>query len=264
MAFPEVARVLMTVALAGIGVALLIWPEYLFGIRGHFEHGTRTLDWIEKRRLQETILARQQAEGGSSRSYGTYFGIGLLALAALECIRAVPVVVPYSIAMLALAFAFFFAYHNFARVAKLRAAPLDRRSIFRVLPLTSLLPIIVCMAVGAVYATFPEQRWNAIFVELATLLLGITAWRIAAAPALLLGSDPEFEYVVDERVRRGRAVSVATVACLPVLMLNLVARDVPPLSRWPYVEITSTALLLAQLTTVFTGFFILRRPLAIK
>jgi hypothetical protein len=261
MEYADVYRLIMAVGLAAIGVALLISPQYLFGIEGHFAYGVRELSWIEKKRLQDSILARQQAEGSTSRTYGRYFAVGILAMAVLELVRVVPLIVPFAASSLALALSFFIAYWHFSRTAELRAAPLERRSLLSVLPLTLLVPILCSVAVSVVYATFPSQRLTGTVVAISTLLLGLTAWRIAIAPALLLGADPAFEYTVDERVRRGRAVSIATLACALAGIFSAFVVDVPPISSWPYAEITRWFAQLSWLVALFTGFILLRRPL---
>ncbi|MGC1380882.1 MAG: hypothetical protein WA814_07645, partial [Candidatus Baltobacteraceae bacterium] len=60
-----------------------------------------------------------------------------------------------------------------------------------------------------------------------TLVLGAIAWRIAGAPALLLGDDPQIEYAVDERVRASRATSIALLACAPALVFAAMATHPP-------------------------------------
>jgi len=47
-----------------------------------------------------------------------------------------------------------------------------------------------------------------------TVLVAI-AWRIAIAPAVLFGSDPQVEYAVDKRVRFCRATGLLALACAP-------------------------------------------------
>jgi hypothetical protein len=56
------------------------------------------------------------------------------------------------------------------------------------------------------------------------------AWRIANAPALLLGIDPEWEYAVDERIRVGRARNAALLACaVGFVFISLAQRSLSPL-----------------------------------
>jgi len=71
------------------------------------------------------------------------------------------------------------------------------------------------LAAALMFTTYPPLRLGALAVAAATLLLGITAWRIATAPSLLLGEDPQVEYAIDQRLRVGRATGIAVLACAP-------------------------------------------------
>ena len=77
---------------------------------------------------------------------------------------------------------------------------------------------MAALAATLILAVNPEFRLGASLVAAATLLLGITAWRIATAPSLLLGQDPQVEYAVDRRLREGRATGTAVLACAPVVL----------------------------------------------
>ncbi len=59
-------------------------------------------------------------------------------------------------------------------------------------------------------------------------MLAFMAWRVAVAPAILIGSDPQWEYAVDERVRIGRARSIANLACAQGFVLIVLAQPTLP------------------------------------
>ena len=89
--------------------------------------------------------------------------------------------------------------------------------------------MICCFVTTLTLAIYPPLRVGAIVGAVVTLVLGVIAWRIAGAPALLLGVDPQAEYAVDERVRAGRATSIALLACAQALVFVVLStRSVPP------------------------------------
>jgi hypothetical protein len=79
------------------------------------------------------------------------------------------------------------------------------------------------------FAFYPPERLGAMITVLAMVMLGAVAWRIANAPALLLGIDPECEYAVDERIRVGRARNAALLACaLGYVFVAMAQRSLSP------------------------------------
>jgi hypothetical protein len=70
-----------------------------------------------------------------------------------------------------------------------------------------------------VLAPVSQLRPAVLVVAIATAVLGWIAWQIASGRALLFGQDPKMEYAVDERVREGRVMDLALLACAPALAL---------------------------------------------
>lgn len=84
----------------------------------------------------------------------------------------------------------------------------------------------------------------------AITVLGIIAWQMASAPALLLGSDPQFESAVDERVRVGRARGIASLACVLGSLLAIMAVPKAPSAYHLYGEFAPLFLNIAALVAV--------------
>jgi len=207
----------MAAAIGGVGLAGFTWPRCFAGVAGNYM-GLARVEPSDRERLRGVLAAREKMEGISEVS-GRYLGAACLVLAALEGVRAIPVIVPYVFFCLAIALQALFAYVQFHRTVERRVAPLVRRS-----PLTALPPLVIAamacsLVITLVLAVESAERFDAIIVALTTLVLASIAWRVAGAPALLAGADPQLEYAVDERVRIGRARSVAAVACAPVILL---------------------------------------------
>jgi hypothetical protein len=207
----------MAAAIGAVGLAAIAWPRCFAGVAGNYM-GPARVDPSDRERLRRVLQSREQMEGISGIS-GRYLGAACLFLAALEAVKAIPVIVPYVLFCLAIAVQALFAYVQFHRTVERRVAPLVRRS-----PLTALSPLVIVamacsLAITLVLAVESADRLDAIVVALSTLILASIAWRVAGAPALLAGADPQLEYAVDERVRIGRARNVAAVACAPAILL---------------------------------------------
>ncbi|HEY1882099.1 MAG TPA: hypothetical protein VGG51_03535 [Candidatus Cybelea sp.] len=215
---PELIRLTMGLAMAATGVAALRWPRCFAGIAGTFTCWAEMGD-AQRERLDRVVAAREQAEG-VSRNYGRALGVSAFALAALEAVPSVPFVLPYALFCLAGSAVALLAYLQFRRATEQRVAPLIRRSPFSALPPLLIACIAASFIVAVLFAIEPQNRIGAIVVAASTLVLGFVAWRIAAAPALLLGVDPQYEYALDERLRLGRARNVAVLACAPVLVFS--------------------------------------------
>ena len=224
----SLTRLVMAIALGLVGFASFAWPRCFVGVAGFFARGAPELMPEDRERLTRVIAEREAAEG-LSRAYGGYLGIAALACAALEAVWAIPFVVPYALFCLAGAAVMLLAYLQFRRAAERRVAPLLRRSPFAALPPLLIAAIAVCFVVALGFAAYPAARAGALAVAFATLALGTIAWRVAVAPALLIGKDPRWEYAVDEHVRIGRTRSVANLACAPAFVLAaLVQPALPP------------------------------------
>jgi hypothetical protein len=217
-----VARGAMAVALILVGFAAFAWPRCFAGMAGYFTRWSGALPPPEKVRLNRVVTAREEAEGISS-AYGRYLGVIAILLAGLEAIPSIPFVVPYTLFCLAVAAITLLAYLQFRRAAERRVAPLVRRSPFTALPPVILTAIACSFVASLALAAYPPERFGALVVALSVLVLGIVAWRVAMAPALLVGVDPQWEYAVDERVRIGRARSIANLACAPAFVVVTLA-----------------------------------------
>jgi len=215
----------MAVALAIMGAASFLWPNCFFGVPGVIGSAKRSLSASQLERLRAAIASRREAEGITQRAYGRIFTALCLIAAALELLRPVPFFLPYALICLAAAFITYLAYAQFRRAVDRRVAPLERRSVLDALPLWSILATLCALSAALLLAVLPELRAGALIVAAATLLLGITAWRIATTPSLLLGRDPQVEYALDRRLREARATGTAVLACGPIVIFAAFAAN---------------------------------------
>lgn len=218
---PELLRLTMGMTVAACGLAAWRWPRCFANVAGSYTC------WAEigegdRERIDRVVQAREQAEGISG-SYGRYLGVIGIALALLEAVPDMPYVLPYALFCLAVAAVTLLAYLQFHRATERRVAPLIRRSPFTALPPLIIACIVASFLGAALFAVDPQDRFGALAVAASTLVLGFVGFRIAAAPALLLGQDPQYEYALDERLRIGRARNLAALACAPVLLLAAIA-----------------------------------------
>ncbi len=219
------ARLVMAAAVFVAGLWAFLSPDYFWGVTQYCKCAAYDLSADQRERLSRALIARQDAEG-ISRRYGRWFGLCGIAIAALTLIPAVPFIVPYVVFSLGMACMKLLGYLQFRRATDRRVAPLVRRSPLVALPPGAIAAMFFCFAATLTFALYPPLRLGAIAGALATLVLGAIAWRIAGAPALLLGDDPQVEYVIDERVRTGRATSIALLACAPALVFAAMATRV--------------------------------------
>ena len=213
----SLTRLLMAVIFAGLGVAALARPRWFAGVAGFFTCSPG-LSASERERLDRVVVARERAEG-ISRAYGRYLAVVAFLCAPLEAIWTIPFILPYALFCFASAVVMLLAYLQYRRATEQRVAPLVPRSLFTALP-----PIVVgamgCSLVASLALVADSTaRLGGLAVATCTLVLGIIAWRVAVAPALLIGADPQWEYAVDERVRIGRARTIANLACTPAFVL---------------------------------------------
>jgi hypothetical protein len=221
-------RLFTGIALGAVGIASIAWPRCFAGVAGFFVGcSSPNLAPADRERLSRVIAAREDAEGISS-AYGRYLGVAAIACAALEAVWVIPFIVPYALFCLAGAGVMLLAYLQYRRAAEQRVAPLVRRSPFVALPPLVIGAIGCSFLASLALAAYPPERIGALAVAVATIALGLIAWRVAVAPALLVGADPQWEYAVDERVRIGRARSIANLACAPTFVLVALTQPTLP------------------------------------
>ena len=144
-------------------------------------------------------------------------------MAGVSLLPGVPYVMPYAASCLATAVATLLAYLKFRRATELRVAPLVRRTPFTAVPPVMIGSAAVCLIGTAAFAGIPEFRAGVVIVVISTAALLAIAWRIAVAPAVLLGTDPQVEYAVDDRVRFCRSTSLIALACAPAMVFTVLA-----------------------------------------
>lgn len=250
------ARVALAAALVALGLFALMFPDCFLGIGGYFKR-SGNLSPEERERLDRVLAMRRDAEG-SSRGYGRYLAVACFVLAAAELVPAVPLVLPYAFCCLAFAFTTFLSYMQIRRATERRVAPLVRRSPLSALPVIAMAAMLCCLAVVLPFIIYSTEWLSAIVVSVSTLVLGLIAWRIAVAPAVLFGKDAAFEYAVDQRLRNARATTIASLACAPAVVF--VAYAAPRLSpdlgfygnlAWPIVLIAFLVSLVVSMLPVF-------------
>jgi hypothetical protein len=258
----HVSRIAMATAIAVWGLVCMIWPECMTRVAGLFRAAARGMTPPEQDRLRRILAAREDAEG-VPQVYGYYFGAVAIALAGLEFIREIPYVVPYALVCLASALLSLLAYVRFHHATQRRTAPLVPRSPFAALPPVMIAASVCVFALTVPLAFYPQVRLSALIVIAAALILSVVSWRIAIAPAFLIGDDPQWEYAVDERVRIGRARGVATLACTVSMVLVVFAAPTLPDSYRLYVDWAPLTSSIAFLVTILCNASLLRRHLSV-
>lgn len=222
-----ITRWAMAVAIFVVGIAAIAMPRCFAGVAGYFTRWAGQAPAGERERVARVVAAREEAEGLSS-GYGRALGITAILLAGLEFVPAIPYVLPYALFCLAAAAVMLLAYVQFHRATQRRVAPLVRRSPFTALPPYDIAAMACTFAVALGLAAYPPVRYDALIVAASVLVLAFIAWRVAIAPAILIGTDPQWEYAVDERVRIGRARSICNLACAPSFALIVLAQPTLP------------------------------------
>lgn len=244
----QVIRLFLAVAMAAGGVAALFMPNFFGDVTGYFTRTERGLPWMDKQRLRNVIAARKEIEV-VPQSYVRFYCAAALALAALELWPVLPYVLPYAALCVLTAFGMLGVYLRFRQRWKVHVAPLVRRSPLEALPIGVLAAMLWCLLITLALAAVPAERVSAIAVAAAMIVLAIVAWRVAVAPTLLFGDDPEWEYVVDERIRIGRARAIAVLGCLLAYLFVVLAA---PSIRYPYAEWAPLAVNVPVLAVMFT------------
>jgi hypothetical protein len=251
----------MAVALVLVGVAAFAWPRCFAGVAGYFTRWATKIPADDQERLSRVVDAREEAEGISA-AYGRLLAAVAILLAALEAIRAIPFIVPYALFCLAAATVTLLAYLQFRRAVERRVAPLVRRSPFTALPPLLIVAVACSFLASVALAAYPPERIGALVVAASTLLLGIVAWRIATAPALLIGLDPQLEYAVDERVLVGRARNIANLACAPAFVAIALVSPTLPAQYATLGSVAMAVVAAAFVISLAASLLPLRRPIA--
>jgi hypothetical protein len=254
-----IMRVFWASLLALAGVAILVRPNLLLWLSGTSccFRAPNDLSPDQATRLSKTLEARRQAEA-TPQPWQRWLGILALVLAVAQVIPAVPYAIPYAVFCLGLATCRLLSYSAIRRATQRRVAPLVRRS-----PLEAFQPFLV-LTVAVALASVLLMGWVAplrpavIVVALATALLIWIAWQIASGRVLLFGDDPKMEYAVDRRVREGRVMNLALLACAPAFVL---AAPSSPLVPEAYRSVTDAAFWLtgAAFFATLIGIYILSR-----
>jgi hypothetical protein len=217
--------------LAALGVVQTFRPAWFYGAAASFKGALVKLSPEQAARLRRVLAARCSAEGGSPNAT-RYVGLLGVAMAALEFVPDIPFVVPYAIYCIGGALGMLAAYFHVRRATQRRTAALVRRSPFDALPAALIAASAGCFAGVAIFAAYSPYRAGALAVGASMLVLMWIAWRIAGSQAVIFGDDPQLEYVVDERLRVGRATGVAALACAPaVVLVGLAAASTAPDDR---------------------------------
>jgi hypothetical protein len=216
----QLARGVTAVTLCGLGILEIARPGCFGGIWMYFRGARAALSPDQRERLERVLEARTAAEGATVR-YMRYAGAFTIAMGALALVPSVPYVTAYAATSLGLAVAMLLAYLQFRRATAKRVAPLVRRNAWASLPPLAIAPAAICTLGAAAFAVFPQFRVGAITAVVSALVLCWIAWRVAVAPALLLGNDPQLEYRVDEHVRCCRATGLIALGCAPPTVIVL-------------------------------------------
>jgi hypothetical protein len=210
-----VFRLLLGFALIGGGVFTAVRPKYVSSIERMFRGDYPNLGWEFKVRLSHVLEARVRAESINTR-LTRILGILAALTGVVELIPTVPMLLPYAIGCVALAFQILAIFLQVRGVTTRRVASLAPRRTPIGLPPVLLIGAALCLAGTAGFAVkvmLPVNGLSAVFVLLSMVVMFMVAYRIAVSPALLLGEDAQMEFFVDERLRVVRASSVIFVAC---------------------------------------------------
>ncbi|MGC1381257.1 MAG: hypothetical protein WA814_09595, partial [Candidatus Baltobacteraceae bacterium] len=164
------ARLVMAGAVFVVGLWAFLSPGYFWGVAQYVKCSTGDLSPDQRERLQRVLIARQDAEG-ISRTYGRWFGLCGMAIAALALFPALPFIVPYTLFSLGVASIMLLAYLQFQRASERRVAPLVRRSPLGALPPAAIAAMACCFLATLSFALSPPLRLGAIVGALATLVL---------------------------------------------------------------------------------------------
>ncbi|HKU81679.1 MAG TPA: hypothetical protein VJP76_05870 [Candidatus Tumulicola sp.] len=218
----QTARLFTAAVQVLVGVLQIATPSCFGSMRSYFRGSRAALPPDQRDRLMRVLTMRSNAEGDTDVAT-RYAGIFTIAIAPLALVPAIPFVLPYATCCLGMAIAMLYAYLHYRRATLRRVAPLVRRTPWAALPPAILVPTAVCLLGVAAFAALPQFRFAGVAILIASAALVAIGWRIALAPAVLFGDDPQLEYLVDEHVRFCRATSLMALACAPAVAFVAIA-----------------------------------------
>jgi hypothetical protein len=253
---------LVVAFMAALGLVQIVWPKkFAGGIRAYVCKSFESVTPDEAERLARVLDARVAAEAGSE-TYLRLSGAFALCVAASVPLLKIPVLTAFGIGCFGMAVILTLAYGEFRRPTERRAARLARRA-----PLRSVSPVVLANAAVCGFAAlqllvFPEWRFGVAALLVAGAIVLFLAWRVAAAPARLLGEDPSVESAIDERVRYCRASAIAFCAAVPLYAVVTMTGWYAPHSE--YYGALRLVVDAATIVTMWSLAFTMRRPLVIQ
>ena len=196
-------------AFAGLGIFMLWRPTRFANIEAYFCR--MRIGCAIRDRIMAAAERRKSIE-----SISPVLGRGIGAFSILCSVIAALTRYPASMlyAIFCLGFAGFLgaAYLQLRNTQSKRAATLEIRSPFSVLPAYWYVLAFAAALFPLVDISSPTLRIAAIIVSVCSLTLILVAWRLALAPALLTGEDSDAERFVDDRLRFIRTASTLVFA----------------------------------------------------
>jgi hypothetical protein len=263
--FEHGMKIAVSLFLFGIGCVAFARPGDFFGVTPYFERAAGELSPLDRQRLRCTLAARERARDVSG-NYGRWLGAVCMAAALFALAPGVPYAAPYALVCLVLAWLMLQSYLQSRRATERRVAPLLRRSFLSVVPLSMVIALGCCFAATTALAASPQLRVGAVAAALTTLAMAAIAWRIAAAPAVLPGIDPQAEYAVDERLRLVRAAGVGILGCVvaSLLLQTLIPSNIAEHSSLSAVQqVVRLVAIYATIPAMLQYNFMLRKPIQI-
>jgi hypothetical protein len=206
-------KVGLGIMFAIMAIALLWKPDFLstdsLGGKEHLD-----VDLGLYQRLERALRTRSQAENvphGVTRAAT----VMVLAMALLTALRLIPTSLLVATVQTAFSITLLAKYLYVRRKNTSRFATLRSRNIFGVLPAPTIAAVTLGTLSAAIVGFDVHYRVSAIVTVVWSSVLIWIAWRIADAPALLMGEDPTLEAVVDDGLRNQRAdAAVVAAACV--------------------------------------------------
>jgi hypothetical protein len=256
----SVMRPVTAVGLVAIGLAMFLRPyDWLGDLSPYFKRPAAKLPPFDRLRLTWVIDAREKAEG-IRNGYGRYLGITAILLAGVAFLRAVPLILPYLLLCLGFAVVTLFASARFSRATQRRAAPLVRRSPLGVVSPFVAASVACSFGITLTLLAYPHLRLGASIVAASMMILAFVAWRVASTPVLLLGADPQFECVVDERLRTARVNSIAGSACASAYLFTGLSKVAAPGFDTSFFA-AQMVVWAAFMVTILANIVLARRPI---
>ncbi len=257
-------KIFVTLFVLAMGFWMFIRPDQFWGVRRYFDRAARKLPVLERERLERALGAREDAQGVWNNRE-RWIGAVVMATAPLALVPRLSYVASYVAFSLALASVMLVRNLQSGR-AERRVAPLMRRSLFSALPPGVLIALSCCFAAALMLAAYPQVRLFAVSAAFTAIAFAAIAWRFAAAPAVLLGIDPQVEYAVDERVRAVQATNIAILGCvLTSLFLEtmILPKSADYASVSDVLDLARLVAIYACLAAIIQYNLLLRKPLRI-